>query len=543
MPPFPDPKAIEADVSAELDRGDPRAALALLRPVAFGLAAESGGGFRALVGRLPAEVWEHDPLIAAALGHSYRSSDAPRGAAGLAYFAAAEDAAAADPATPAQTVAAVLVSHAGGLRAAGRLGQARAKLQQAQAIIDAGLDGPVPGAMEIRVRHALESGVLDLHGGRYASARGHLLTAHGLATYLGRAESVECVGALALLDFVLGDIVAAERSARESRELAAGSTLGRSGYAVPAMATLLLVDLDRGLDGAAEDEAALAEAAAHTEWEPYAALVAGARQAMLGRAAEALALLADARRGFLEWEVAGFGRDVAELVRASQLARVGRGDEAWEILSRLHPGELHVMCPGVHLASHLLAGGDLHGAGRALAACEALGEAHAVRGLLEARLLRGAVAAGLGDHATADLNVDLAFIGMARTGSRAPLRMVPAGVLVSLAERALQREHSEEVRRLIEQTRRATDGAPSAIEPLSIRERLVLAEAQRGATVSAIAAAMYISPNTVKTHLRRVYRKLGVTTREEAIRRARTLGLHEITRDSPVPRNDDTRGT
>jgi DNA-binding CsgD family transcriptional regulator len=288
---------------------------------------------------------------------------------------------------------------------------------------------------------------------------------------------------------------------------------------------------------------ALTEAAARTEWEPYAALVAGTRQAMRDRPAEALDLLADARRGFLEWEVSGFGRDVTDLVRASQLARVGRGDEAWEILSRLRPGERHVMCPGVHLAAHLLAGGDLHGAGRALAACEALGDAHAPRGLLEARLLRGAIAAGLGDHDTADLNVDLAFIGMARTGSRAPLRMVPPGLLVSLADRALQRDHSAPVRLLIEQTRQATDGARPTIEPLSIRERLVLAEVQRGATVSSIAAAMFISPNTVKTHLRRVYRKLGVTTREEAIRRARTLGLHEITRDSPVPRNDDTRGT
>jgi hypothetical protein len=38
--------------------------------------------------------------------------------------------------------------------------------------------------------------------------------------------------------------------------------------------------------------------------------------------------------------------------------------------------------------------------------------------------------------------------------------------------------------------------------------------------------------------MRRLYRKLGVTTRDEAIRKARSLGLHidprmEITRDSP----------
>jgi LuxR family maltose regulon positive regulatory protein len=40
-----------------------------------------------------------------------------------------------------------------------------------------------------------------------------------------------------------------------------------------------------------------------------------------------------------------------------------------------------------------------------------------------------------------------------------------------------------------------------------------------------IAAELYVSVNTVKTHQRAVYRKLGATGRREAVRRARTLGL------------------
>ena len=40
-----------------------------------------------------------------------------------------------------------------------------------------------------------------------------------------------------------------------------------------------------------------------------------------------------------------------------------------------------------------------------------------------------------------------------------------------------------------------------------------------------VASAMYISVNTVKTHLRSIYRKLAATHRNEAVRRARQLGL------------------
>jgi len=44
-------------------------------------------------------------------------------------------------------------------------------------------------------------------------------------------------------------------------------------------------------------------------------------------------------------------------------------------------------------------------------------------------------------------------------------------------------------------------------------------------TYRQIAATFYISRNTVKTHLRSVYQKLGVTSRSEALERAVDLRL------------------
>ncbi|MEU7484664.1 LuxR C-terminal-related transcriptional regulator [Streptomyces sp. NPDC042319] len=60
---------------------------------------------------------------------------------------------------------------------------------------------------------------------------------------------------------------------------------------------------------------------------------------------------------------------------------------------------------------------------------------------------------------------------------------------------------------------------------LSGRERDVLEYLARTMTTEEIAAEMYLSVNTVKTHLKSVYRKLDVTRRSAAVRRAREWEL------------------
>ena len=42
---------------------------------------------------------------------------------------------------------------------------------------------------------------------------------------------------------------------------------------------------------------------------------------------------------------------------------------------------------------------------------------------------------------------------------------------------------------------------------------------------SGIAAALFLSTNTVKTHVKAINRRLGTTSRPEAVERARELGL------------------
>jgi LuxR family transcriptional regulator, maltose regulon positive regulatory protein len=61
--------------------------------------------------------------------------------------------------------------------------------------------------------------------------------------------------------------------------------------------------------------------------------------------------------------------------------------------------------------------------------------------------------------------------------------------------------------------------------PLTEGETRVLRYLPTHLSAAAIAADLYLSANTVRTHLRHLYRKLGAHSRQEAVQRARAIGL------------------
>ena len=63
------------------------------------------------------------------------------------------------------------------------------------------------------------------------------------------------------------------------------------------------------------------------------------------------------------------------------------------------------------------------------------------------------------------------------------------------------------------------------VETLSRREMEVLQGMAAMLPTEEIAATLYVSINTVKTHVRSILRKLSASRRNEAVRRARSLGL------------------
>ena len=125
---------------------------------------------------------------------------------------------------------------------------------------------------------------------------------------------------------------------------------------------------------------------------------------------------------------------------------------------------------------------------------------------------RGRLRQRLGDPAGARL--------MLSEARRVVERCPDPGVLAQLvasADRELARRAAEAG---------AAEGVGAAEgEPLSDRELAVLRLFPSDLSLREIGAALYVSLNTVKTHARSIYRKLGASGREDAVARARRLGL------------------
>ena len=67
--------------------------------------------------------------------------------------------------------------------------------------------------------------------------------------------------------------------------------------------------------------------------------------------------------------------------------------------------------------------------------------------------------------------------------------------------------------------------AELVLEPLTERETQVLALLALMCSTEEIAAELFVSANTVKTHLKGIFRKYGVNRRVDAVRRGRELGV------------------
>lgn len=338
------------------------------------------------------------------------------------------------------------------------------------------------------------------------------------------AKQVLVPGALALIRLESGCLGEAADAARSAEAAARRLGFDRHFFAIDHLRALAGLALEQRDTDTAER---LTEQVLHLS-EPQLPLF------------EFLALLDQsqiwAARGQFREALASIDSARLALAHASS-ALLARADEQ-EALLRLSlgdlrsPAELVNRLPGVRRellqARIALAGGDHHAAQQHLQAATPGGLTP--RLALVRQLLLAAVAIERGDPAVASI-LGSALHAARRQGFLNTVIMTSPEVSAYLVEHAAELLPDPFIEQLITaalEVRSAQDGAAQPgrvlIEPLTVAEQRVLALLP-ASTCLQIADILYISRNTVKTHLRSIYRKLGATSRSQALRRAADLRL------------------
>ena len=147
-----------------------------------------------------------------------------------------------------------------------------------------------------------------------------------------------------------------------------------------------------------------------------------------------------------------------------------------------------------------------------------------------AAALTAAAAEAEGDRGLAQRYAERALDLAEPEGVRLPLAAALGG-LDPVLRRLLRfgTAHRSLIGEVMELARSGTAPSPADVAPLdealSDRELAVLRYLPTLLSSTEIAGELFVSVNTVKSHLKGVYRKLGVGNRREAVERARDLGL------------------
>ena len=205
--------------------------------------------------------------------------------------------------------------------------------------------------------------------------------------------------------------------------------------------------------------------------------------------------------------------------------RLGLGDHkgARRVAGQL-PGDRHMVMSAIIA----LAAGNPEEA--ALALSDAPAEGTTIRSDLELRLLRANIAISQSAPEAPDL-VRQALIAVERHGFvQTVLDTAPRLIEHVISNSDLYpktRRLSPLITAGIKARRRAAPAPRQGrlLDPLTAAEIRVLEKLAERLTYAEMAAELHLSLNTVKTHLRRAYMKLGATSRSSAIQRATSLGI------------------
>jgi LuxR family maltose regulon positive regulatory protein len=356
------------------------------------------------------------------------------------------------------------------------------------------------------------------------------------ALHLARETDVSCteiasLGGLALLELWQGRLRRAERLARRAADSTESGGLDQTSQAALAYAVLALVQYEWDDLEAAESQARLLAALARTSGD---------------RIARALSAYVDG------WLCLARGGGDVEL--GIQRLKGVAGD--WATVDAL---PLRAACASVY-ARLLVAAGDHAGAQEVLAQAQAHspGAARVKLALARLRLTEGQpeealallaeggagetalarieryVAAAVAHHALGHVEESRAAFARALSlGERESIRrpFLEAGAslreLLSrhLRHAALHRWFASDLLAALNGSDARGSAPAELLEPLTARESDVLRYLPTMMSNADIASELFVSVNTIKSHVKSIYRKLDATQRRDAVHRARQLHL------------------
>ena len=387
---------------------------------------------------------------------------------------------------------------------------------------------------ELRVQMFAACGALKLWAGNLDAAAAACSAGIAACSPADADERADCLGHLALLEALQGRLSLAAEHSTEAAD-ALQSSRGDQGGHITAAASVALaaVHLQRTSMQEAQAQLKLAEAALGV-WpdrlvSAVSCMVAAQRHLAEGRAAAAIELIRQARQ---DWSSSPPGWLDLELTILESQACLASGDiQAAAAAARRADPEC-VSDAAAALAHAWLALGDQQAARRVLDAVEETFDGEPQLTSMAWLLADARLSYGTGDSARGRRSLERALQLARPEQVRLPFAVerswngrccggtrnwpAPTATCSSPARRARRRS-----RWAATGERR---GAPVA-EKLSGREREVLTHLSELLSTAEIATEMYLSVNTVKTHLRSIYRKLSVANRSEAVRCARKLEL------------------
>lgn len=359
-------------------------------------------------------------------------------------------------------------------------------------------------------------------------AEEHLLEAADPGSGTPALPHLNASAHLALLACEHGELDTSEGRARAVVTAAAAEGWSRAPQVGPAYLAIARVLLDRG-EPAKTDVwlgrlADVVEAAPEPHVLLSQSLVLAARRDAGGDTEGALGGLRAATVRLERWTTPPRALTEQALLReADLLARAGDAGAARALAERLGPPSTD---SGLVLAARLRLRLEEPDAAAGLIAAATCRRPRIQAG---AGIVTTLLAAAAGDEDGALAHLESALLAAAPFGLRGPFLAEPE-LAVPMANRVERGTAAPAFALdLLDRMSRGDTGEPGerhiVIEPLTERERTMLRYLGSALSNAEIAAELYVSVNTVKSHQRAVYRKLGAVGRRDAVRRARVLAL------------------